>query len=108
MCICNNQAFGRLTEYLRQMHNRQMAACDQITQNITRANRWKLIRIADKNQPARKFQRAQQRFKQQRIHHRRLVDDDRVKRQRILLIALKFRQARAIGKIDLQQAVDCF
>ena len=76
--VVDNHALFILTEDFCQPHGGHHAAVEDVPQHIARAHARELVRVADHNQPRARHERAQHGAHQEDVHHRHLVDNQRV------------------------------
>ena len=98
----DDPALGRLTEHLRQPHDRHRLAGDQVGQDLARTNRGELVDVAHDQQRRAVGNRLHQRLHQHDVDHRGLVHNEQVAVERIIRVALESSGLR----IDLQQPVN--
>jgi len=79
--VADDQALGRLAENLGQPGGGYAAAVDQVAQDIARADRGQLVRVADQQQAVARFDRLQQAAQQKHVDHGGFVDHNQVGRQ---------------------------
>ena len=104
--VHDNGALPGLAENLGEGDGRHHAAPDQVVQHVPRPHRGQLIRVAHQHQPAVPPQRRQQRRHQGYVHHGRLVYNDRVRLQGVVLVFGKGKLSRIGVQLGLQQPVD--
>ncbi len=102
MRVDDDQALAVLAKDAPQHDFGNRAGIDQIAEHAARPHRRQLIDVADENQMAMRIDRAQQMIHQGEIHHRRFIDDDEVRFQRIILGALK----AAFARIEFEQTMN--
>ena len=105
--VHNDEALAGLPEDFGQTHRLHAAAPNEVGKQIPRADRGQLIRVADQNQAALRLQRAEQRRHQLQVDHRRLVNDQRVAGQRLILVVEERHHTRFLVKLALEQPVNC-
>ena len=69
----DDPAIRSLPEHFSESDDRHCTAFDQVSQNRARPNGWKLVYVADQNQPGVVGKSPHQRVHQQYIHHRRFI-----------------------------------
>ena len=82
----HDHASRRLAEDVRQPRRRHRVRGDQLGERLAGADRSKLIGVADEHDVRLGADGAQQRDEQLEVRHRRLVDDQQVAAQRVVLV----------------------
>lgn len=97
MRVRHDQTFARLSENVRQTGGGKPLARNDIAKHIARADRRKLVRVADHDESRTGTHSAQQRLHQEKIDHRCLVDDDDILVKQAVFVPAKG-DARLAGK----------
>jgi len=95
-------AGGRLPEHFGQANDRHHSAIDQVPQGIPRTDGGKLIHVADHDQSRGFRQGAEQGLHEEHVHHRGLIDNEKIAVQWLIFIALELARRR----VDFQQAMN--
>jgi hypothetical protein len=102
MGVGDHPAAGRLAEHFGQADNRNQVGCDDVSQHLAGPDGGELVDIADDQQRCRVGHGAQQRTHQQNINHARLVHDQEIALEGMLLGPAEF----AGPWISLQQTMN--
>ena len=101
MGIADDERVGRLAENGFQADDGGHIGGDQVAQHVARADRGQLVDVADEQQVAVGADGLKQIVGQHQVEHRRLVDDDHISVDGVVLVATE-----ALARLELQQAVD--
>ena len=102
MGVDDDAALGGLAKNFGQPGDRDSAGIDDVGEDLAWPDRGQLVNVADEQQGRFRRYRFHDGEHQRNIHHARLVNDQQVALQRVLLIA---REATVQG-INLEQAMD--
>jgi len=99
--VADDQAAALLAEDRLQPCDRDCAAADDVAQDVTRSHAGELIRVADQQQVRVRGDGLEQVVKQRQVDHGRLIHDDHVGVERVLVVV-----GKALRRAVAQQAVD--
>jgi hypothetical protein len=91
----------RLPEDLRQPDHRERLRADQVAEDLARPDRGELVHVADQQQVGAGSDGPGELVREDHVDHRRLVDHDQVRVQRVAGVEL-----RVAARLQLQQPVD--
>ena len=106
MGVADDVGLVRLAENLRQRHQRDPPAANEVAEHIPRPHRGQLVRIPDHHQPAPGPQSRQQRLHQRQVHHAHLVHQHGLRLQGVALPLFVGHLARQVVIAHAETPVD--
>ena len=91
MCACvdDDVGFLRLSKNLGQAHGRHRVGGDDIGEHVAGPDRWELVDVSDEQKCGVSGDRRGHGRDQIGVEHRRLVDDEHIELERVVLVSLE-------------------